>query len=369
MFQLKSYQQAESEYRHAVELAPTDFYAHLYLGDTLFHLRRFTQAADAGQEAIRINPEHFGARFSRGYSLMAAFQFAEAIPDLEKAHQLKKENKWARYVLFGAYFATSQFKKAYGLYPLGFGLAGAALLISFGLGAALLLKKSFEVSYGESPGLGFSVCWVLIYFEGQIACIFMAGLFGLTFASGSIVVGMVAAPIPLLIAAIAAFPDQIWGAPFARPRPFPWKWVGAACLALVLINVGDAGYVKLITEITHKSLPSPRNLQFIEEMIKSHPALAVFAGVILWPMAEEVLFRGLLFGALQKWLSTGWTILTTAIVFAAIHADPVYFLPLIVLGLLFGWVRNKTGSVWISAVIHILNNALGFAALALGQGT
>jgi membrane protease YdiL (CAAX protease family) len=173
--------------------------------------------------------------------------------------------------------------------------------------------------------------------------------------------GMVAAPVPLLITALTAFPKQTWGTPFARPRTLPWKPAGAACLALVLVSLGNSGYVKLMEAITGKPLPPPHNLPFIEETIKGHPALAIVAVALLIPMAEEVLFRGLLFGALQKRLGGGWTILTTAIVFGASHGDFSYFVPLTAIGVVLGWARNRTGSVWVSALIHILNNALALA--------
>jgi tetratricopeptide (TPR) repeat protein/membrane protease YdiL (CAAX protease family) len=360
-YQSRSYQQAESEYRQAVKLAPRDFPAHSYLGDALFQQRRFAQAADAYQEAIRMKPEDFEGRYWRGVSLMGSMQFAEAVPDLEKAHELKPEDRTAEYDLFFAYLITSQYKKASEIYPVGFGIGAAALLISFGLGAALLLKKSFQVSATETPGLGFTIGWILIFFEGQFACTFVAGLFGLTFASGSLVAGMAAAPVPLLIAALTAFPKQTWGKPFARPHTLPWKSAGAACLALFFVWLGNSGYVKLMAVITHRPAPPPHNLPFIEETIKGRPALAIVAVAMLMPMAEEVLFRGLLFGALQKRLGGGWTILTTAIVFGASHGDFFYFVPLTAIGVVLGWARNRTGSVWVSALVHILNNALALA--------
>jgi len=361
-YRLKSYQQAANAYRKVTRLAPDDFFAHYRLGDAYLDLRRFSQAAEAYGEAIRIKPADFYVRYWRGVSLMASLQFAEAIPDLEKAHELRPEDPEAKYDLFFAYLITSQFKKASVLYPAGYNLGVGALILSFGLGVALLLMKSFNVSLVDAPGLGFTVAWAVISFEGQLVCTFGAGLMGLTFASGSVIVGMITATFPLLFASLAAFPRQAWGSPFARPPSFSWKAVGAGCAGLALVFLVNAGYVKLLMAIMHKPLPTPRNLPFIEDMMGGHPALSVLAGVIFLPTMEELLFRGLLFGALRKWFGAGWTILITSVAFAACHADLVYFIPLIAIGVLLGWVRNKTGSVWIAALIHILNNALAFMA-------
>lgn len=360
-YQSWSYQQAETEYRKAIKLAPADFNARVYLGDALSQQRRFSEAADAYQEAIHIQPEDFGARYWRGISLMGSLQFAEAVSDLERAHQLKPEDHRAEYDLFFAYLITSQYKKASEIYPLGFGLGGAALLVSFTLGVALLFKKSFQASATDAPGLGFALAWILISLEGQFVCTFVAGMFGLTFASGSVVVGMLAAPVPLLIAALTAFPHQPWGTPFAPPRSLPWKSGGIACLGLVLVTLGNSGYVKLMEFITHRPPPPPHNLPFIEETIRGNPALAIVAVALLIPVAEEILFRGLLFGAVRKRWGSRSTILITAIIFGASHGDLFYFVPLAAIGLVLGWTRNKTGSVWVSAFIHILNNSLALA--------
>ena len=360
LYQLKWYQEALDEFRLAAKYAPASFEARLGLGDTLLRLRQFPEAADAYLEAIRIDPRNFRAWHRRGIALTASLQFPEALPNFEKAYELNKTDHEVKRGLFVAYMATSEFGKAAALYPVGYDLGVGLLLASFGLGSALLLRRSFRESADPTPGLLFSICWILVCFEGQLAFAFVAGLFGLTFASGSLIVGMLAAPLPLFIAAVAAFPRQPWGQPFARPRSLPWKPFAIACLGMLLINAGTAGFAKLIAAITHKPVPDPTNLPFIKNMIGSHPVLAVLAGVILGPAAEEVMFRGLLFGAVRNWLNPAWTIVITAVIFAAIHGDFHYFVPLIAIGAVLGWLRHRTESVWLCAAIHILNNAIAF---------
>jgi tetratricopeptide (TPR) repeat protein len=363
-FHTKDYAQARDWYRKWVVLDPHKFEAYYDLGICLYRLKSYESATDAFQKAIQIKPDNWQAHSWLGDCLEKLGSYQQAADALRKAHELNKEDKEAKTKLFLLYLMTGQHKKVSELWPLGYGIGVGLLLAAFGLGTALLLKRSFKVSTVATPGLGFTVGWILIYVEGQLACAFTAGLFGLTFARGSDLVGMVAASIPLLVAAMAAFPKQTWGAPFARPRSFPWKWVGVACLVLILIYLGVAGCAKLVENITHKPFPNSHAQTFFKETLRGHPALAVLAGAILGPMAEEVLFRGLLFGALQKWLSTGWIILTTAIVFAAYHFDLPHFVPLLAIGVLLGWVRDKTGSVLVSAVIHTLINALAFAAIS-----
>lgn len=81
------------------------------------------------------------------------------------------------------------------------------------------------------------------------------------------------------------------------------------------------------------------------------------------PMTEEILFRGLLYGALRRWLSARWTIILTAVVFATVHLQLIYFPPLFGFGLVLGWARHKSGALALPFVIHFLNNAIALLAV------
>lgn len=89
------------------------------------------------------------------------------------------------------------------------------------------------------------------------------------------------------------------------------------------------------------------------------PALFVVAtarAVVLAPLAEELLFRGSLFGWLRLRLGAAATIVLTAALFAAIHLMPV-LLPLgFASGLAAGWVRERTASTTPILLVHVLNN-------------
>jgi membrane protease YdiL (CAAX protease family) len=91
-------------------------------------------------------------------------------------------------------------------------------------------------------------------------------------------------------------------------------------------------------------------------------ALALFLGAVIAPISEETFFRGFLFAGLRNeypfWIAAG----VTATIFAAGHMVPGAMLPLWVLGFLLAWLRDRSGSIWPSIVMHMLNNSLYFAA-------
>jgi len=85
-------------------------------------------------------------------------------------------------------------------------------------------------------------------------------------------------------------------------------------------------------------------------------SLSVLRACVLAPIAEELLFRGALFGWLRARTGARFTILATAALFGAIHILPILMPVGFVLGLGLGWVRERTGSTVPGVVFHITSN-------------
>lgn len=92
-----------------------------------------------------------------------------------------------------------------------------------------------------------------------------------------------------------------------------------------------------------------------------YEALAAFiALVILAPIAEEILFRGYLFGALKKYLRSWQVILITAIIFAFMHGSLNVGVDTFALGIMLATLRASSGSIWPSILLHMMKNSLAF---------
>ena len=95
--------------------------------------------------------------------------------------------------------------------------------------------------------------------------------------------------------------------------------------------------------------------------------MAVFAliGSLLSPVAEEMLFRGVVFHSLQeRWrLGTRSAIVGSSLLFALAHVSPLALLPLFLMGMAFAAVYARTGSLWVPISMHAANNAVSFALL------
>ncbi len=86
------------------------------------------------------------------------------------------------------------------------------------------------------------------------------------------------------------------------------------------------------------------------------PALLFGLAAILPALCEEVAFRGALQTALLRGRTPARAIAIGAVIFAAAHFDPVRFPAVLLVGLCFGWLAWRTGSLWPSMLAHAVNN-------------
>ncbi|MBI5363664.1 MAG: CPBP family intramembrane metalloprotease [Planctomycetes bacterium] len=86
---------------------------------------------------------------------------------------------------------------------------------------------------------------------------------------------------------------------------------------------------------------------------------ALFLGVIVGPLCEELFFRGFLQRALQRWLAPSGAIHVASLAFAGLHGLDA-FLPIFLLSLLLGSVAHATGRLSASFAVHALFNAQTF---------
>lgn len=103
---------------------------------------------------------------------------------------------------------------------------------------------------------------------------------------------------------------------------------------------------------------------FFKELLQE-PVIALVTGVVLAPILEELLFRGVLLQGLlhnyRPWVAIG----QSAILFGLIHFNPAQSLSAAFGGLLLGWLYYRTRSLWICIIVHALHNLLAFGSMLL----
>lgn len=97
-------------------------------------------------------------------------------------------------------------------------------------------------------------------------------------------------------------------------------------------------------------------------------ALAVTV-VLLAPLAEEWLFRGVLFRRLRHWVPLSWAAGLSSLLFAAVHANASGVVTYVWLGLCFTFALHRSGRLGCAVFVHAANNAATFLLLFFeGQG-
>ncbi|MHB8953710.1 MAG: tetratricopeptide repeat protein [Pirellulaceae bacterium] len=90
---------AIARYRRAIEIDPTEKFAHYFLGIALRHLGRHKEAVASFGRAIELDPDHAYSHFFLGCSLKDLGQLSEAEPSLTRAIELDPTIAWAHFCL------------------------------------------------------------------------------------------------------------------------------------------------------------------------------------------------------------------------------------------------------------------------------
>ncbi len=93
-----------------------------------------------------------------------------------------------------------------------------------------------------------------------------------------------------------------------------------------------------------------------------------FTAVVLAPLFEETLFRGVLLPVLGRSWGRGWGLLVSALSFGVAHLSLAELPALVMLGLGLGWLRLRSGRLGACVLMHGLWNSLTFVNLLLLAG-
>jgi len=91
--------------------------------------------------------------------------------------------------------------------------------------------------------------------------------------------------------------------------------------------------------------------------------LAFVTLVLIAPLAEEILFRGYLFGKLKKYVPVWAAVLVTSLLFGAAHGNWNVIIDTFALSVVLCVLRELTGNIWSSILLHMVKNGIAFYIL------
>ncbi len=90
---------------------------------------------------------------------------------------------------------------------------------------------------------------------------------------------------------------------------------------------------------------------------------AILKVVILAPIIEELIFRGIIMHGLMRNYPKGVAIFFSGLLFALFHMNPWQFPATFLLGMLLGWVMIRTRNIFACIIGHAINNGLVLLAI------
>ncbi len=143
---------------------------------------------------------------------------------------------------------------------------------------------------------------------------------------------------------------------------FPFEKVGFSTSVLfVLFGVGVCMLSNIPGNIVAIIL---EEMGFNATLPESVPTDSVFSTIlciieiaVIPPLVEELAFRGVILSQLRKY-GKGFAVFGSALLFAFYHGNFIQFTFTFIVGLLLGFIMVQTNNLWITIVIHALNNGL-----------
>ncbi len=181
--------------------------------------------------------------------------------------------------------------------------------------------------------------------------------------------GLMAVPLALLWSQLRAYGS----APAGGWLQWHWQPLGSALRRAVAQVLMVLPPVALVGWLLERLVGDPGGSNpLLELVLTSANPLALFCfaftALVLAPLFEETLFRGVLLPVLaQRWGGLA-AVLISALVFGIAHLSLGELPPLFVLGLGLGWLRLQSGRLGASVLMHSLWNGLTFANLLLLAG-
>jgi membrane protease YdiL (CAAX protease family) len=122
---------------------------------------------------------------------------------------------------------------------------------------------------------------------------------------------------------------------------------------LVLLRLGMAPEVQLAVKMLQQKPPL------------GHLVVYGAGAIVLAPVAEEMLFRGILYPTLKQSGYPQMALWGSSLLFASTHMNLMAFVPLTFLALVLAWLYEKTATLLTPIVTHVLFNAVNFALLVI----
>ena len=226
-------------------------------------------------------------------------------------------------------------------------------------------KASYELFANYShylPGIGGMMILFLLFLAGTLLGGLVSSLFLLVLGPSELTTSysmLISYPIsfipPLLYASVKSRRNEMFDTGYALDsNNFGTKGGIVIALTVSLATIAAA----FVTEPVASLLPDmPAALEEQLKLLTNGPLWSSLISVSIFaPLFEEWLCRGLILRGLMSRMHPAGAICISAAFFAILHMNPWQAIPAFILGLLFGYVYYRTGSLKLTMLMHCVNN-------------
>lgn len=151
-----------------------------------------------------------------------------------------------------------------------------------------------------------------------------------------------------------------------------WMDIGLAPAGFIVYLLISGLILYAVTQlIPGVDMAEPQEIGFDDLSYRYEYFLAFATLVVIAPVAEEVLFRGYLYGKLRKAVPLWAAMIATSVLFSLLHTQwsdgaisglNVAF-DVFALSIVMCTLREVTGSIWAGILLHMMKNGLAFYLL------
>lgn len=234
-----------------------------------------------------------------------------------------------------------------------------SILFGESLSGIKLFERRKNISKGSLPSVSESL---LVLVVALLLMVYVGGLMSLKNpVMGVIMPQMFVGLLPVL-ACVYIKADMKKVFLIKPPRPGQMLgafllWLGAGSGALVFSNLLSMLFPDSSQNLNDEYMAILDGIPFVGGLL----LIALLPAV-----CEELMYRGYIFTALKQKMSLKKAVLFVSFLFGLSHLSLIKLIPTMLLGVAFAYAAEKTGSIFVSSMMHFLNNGLSVFVLYYG---
>ena len=127
--------------------------------------------------------------------------------------------------------------------------------------------------------------------------------------------------------------------------------------SVIIFAVAGGQLLNDLIMVLHLNELFPGYSELVNQTMTDQPlGLMMLTIGVAAPIAEELVFRGMVFGRMKEWMKPWTAIVVSSLVFGIYHGNVVQFIFAFLVGIFLAAAYYYTGTLWISILAHVVVN-------------